>query len=43
MPDILRFGIAPLSLGETEIDPAVAVLHGHLWERWEYKVRSWVM
>ncbi|MEL6517744.1 MAG: aminotransferase class V-fold PLP-dependent enzyme, partial [Pseudomonadota bacterium] len=43
-PDILRFGITPLYLGEADIDRAVEVLaevlDGRLWDREEYKVRA---
>ena len=43
-PDILRFGIAPLYVGEADIDRAVAVLaevlHGRLWDRPAYRTRA---
>jgi kynureninase len=43
-PDILRFGVAPLYIGEEEIDRAVAHLHAVLdhreWDRPEYKERE---
>ena len=45
-PDILRFGITPLYVGEAEVDGAVAVLSrimdGALWDREEYRVRHGV-
>jgi kynureninase len=43
-PDILRFGITPLYIGEAEIDHAAAVLAeilaGALWDRPEYHARK---
>lgn len=43
-PDILRFGITPLYIGEDEIDRAVAILAGvmakRLWDRPGYQTRS---
>ncbi len=43
-PDILRFGITPLYLGEDGIDAAVAALAevraGREWERPEYRIRA---
>ncbi|WP_395540319.1 kynureninase [Neotabrizicola sp. sgz301269] len=43
-PDILRFGITPLYIGEAEIDHAAEVLarilHGRLWDRAEFKTRA---
>ena len=43
-PDILRFGITPLYLSETDIDGAVdilaEVLDARLWDRPEYKTRA---
>ncbi len=43
-PDIMRFGIAPLYIGEAEIDRAVAVMaevmDGRLWDDPAYKVRQ---
>lgn len=43
-PDILRFGIAPLYIGEAEIDRAVAtlaeVVTGRLWDRAKYRARA---
>ena len=43
-PDILRFGITPLYLGETEIDRAIGILaevmDGDLWDRDDYKRRA---
>ncbi|MCB1338024.1 MAG: kynureninase [Maritimibacter sp.] len=45
-PDILRFGITPLYIGEDEIDRAVAtlaeILGGSLWDRPEYHRRATV-
>jgi len=43
-PDILRFGITPLYIGEAEIDHAAEVLarilNGRLWDRAEFKTRA---
>lgn len=43
-PDILRFGIAPLFIGEAEIDAAIghlsAVLERREWDRPEYRKRA---
>ena len=43
-PDIMRFGITPLYLGEAEIDRAVEVLAevmaGRLWDRPAYRARA---
>lgn len=43
-PDILRFGLTPLYIGESEIDRAVAILAdvmaNDLWDRPEYKTRA---
>ena len=43
-PDILRFGITPLYIGETEIREAVEVLarilRGALWDHPKYQVRK---
>lgn len=43
-PDILRFGVTPLYIGEAEIDRAAAVLaevlDGALWDRPEYRARK---
>jgi kynureninase len=43
-PDIMRFGITPLYIGEPEIDRATAILAqvmtGRLWDRPEYHARS---
>ena len=43
-PDILRFGITPLYIGEAEIDGAVETLRrimdGRLWDRAEYRTRA---
>jgi kynureninase len=43
-PDILRFGITPLYIGDEDIDQAVTILtevmRGRLWDRSEYKVRA---
>ena len=43
-PNILRFGFTPLSIGEAEVDGAVAILAevmgGALWDQPEYKVRA---
>ncbi|KAA9007893.1 kynureninase [Histidinibacterium aquaticum] len=43
-PDIMRFGITPLYLGEAEIDRAVAVMgevmEARLWDRAEYRARA---
>ncbi|WP_116132077.1 kynureninase [Tropicimonas sp. IMCC34043] len=43
-PDVLRFGIAPLYIGEAEIDAAVAILAEvmaeGLWDRPEFKARA---
>ncbi len=43
-PDILRFGITPLYIGEAEIDHAAEVLarilRGRLWDRAEFKTRA---
>ncbi|MEM9474739.1 MAG: kynureninase [Pseudomonadota bacterium] len=43
-PDILRFGITPLYIGEGDVDRAVEVLaevlDGRLWDREEYRVRA---
>lgn len=45
-PDILRFGITPLYIGEAEIDGAVAILSrvmsDRLWDRAEYRTRALV-
>ena len=42
-PDIIRFGIAPLYLGDREIDRAVgtlsAVVQGRLWDEDRYRAR----
>jgi kynureninase len=43
-PDILRFGITPLYVGEAEIDRAVEVvgevMAERLWDRAEYRRRA---
>jgi kynureninase len=43
-PDIMRFGITPLFIGETEIDRAVEVIaevmDARLWDRAEYRKRA---
>ncbi len=43
-PDILRFGLTPLFIGEDDIDRAVAVItqvmDGAFWDRPEYQVRG---
>lgn len=43
-PDILRFGVTPLYVGEAEIDGAVAILAGIMasvgWDRPEFKARA---
>ena len=43
-PDIMRFGITPLYIGEAEIDAAIAILaevmQGRLWDRPEYQTRA---
>jgi kynureninase len=43
-PDILRFGVAPLYIGEKEIDTAIdhlrAVLDNREWDRPEYQTRA---
>ncbi|MCV2874977.1 kynureninase [Rhodobacteraceae bacterium XHP0102] len=43
-PDILRFGIAPLYIGEAEIDAAIAAIaqitQDRLWDRPEWKTRN---
>jgi kynureninase len=43
-PDIMRFGITPLYLGEAEIDRAVEILaqviDGRLWDRPGFTTRS---
>ncbi len=43
-PDILRFGLTPLFIGEAEIDGAVAILteimEQGLWDRPEYRTRA---
>ncbi|MFD0980756.1 kynureninase [Tropicimonas aquimaris] len=45
-PDIMRFGICPLYVGEPEIDRAIDtiadVMAGCLWDRPEYKVKAMV-
>src|SRR5690606_34105814 len=43
-PDVLRFGFAPLYIGEAEVDRAIAVLAGLLdsggWDRPEFHARK---
>ncbi len=42
-PDILRFGIAPLYIGQAEIDAAIAaiaeIMQDRLWDRPEWRTR----
>ena len=43
-PDIMRFGITPLYIGEDEVDRAIAILaevmQNRLWDRPEYQTRA---